>query len=175
MSQGFPELTPPGGKPVINSIFDFSDAALGQLRLWLEQNPPAVPITSILGFSQFTAQLASVSTTETTTSTTYADLATAGPTLSGLPDGRYLYLVDVTSFNSAAGNACISGVTINGSAPADDTKSAINTGTDQVSAIGAGLATLSAGSNTLKVQYRVNAGTGSFSYRNLIALRYANK
>jgi hypothetical protein len=45
----FPELGPPGQKPIVNSIFDFSDQALAGLRLYLEQNPPAIPITSILG------------------------------------------------------------------------------------------------------------------------------
>jgi hypothetical protein len=48
----FPSLTPAGPVPKIRSIFDFTDEALQQLRLWLEMHPPAVPINSVLGFQQ---------------------------------------------------------------------------------------------------------------------------
>ena len=45
----FPTLSPPGSKPIISSIFDFTSEALGQLRLWFEQNPPALSISQIVG------------------------------------------------------------------------------------------------------------------------------
>ena len=48
----FAQFTPPGKLPKVNSIFDFSDQALAGLRLWLEQNPPAIAVTSIIGFKQ---------------------------------------------------------------------------------------------------------------------------
>ena len=37
-------------KPLVKNIFDFSAEALGQIRTWLEQNPPAIPVTQIIGF-----------------------------------------------------------------------------------------------------------------------------
>lgn len=49
---GFPTLTSPGGTPKITSIFDCSAEFLGQLRLWIEQNPPSISVKNILGFNQ---------------------------------------------------------------------------------------------------------------------------
>lgn len=40
--------------PGINNIFDVSAEFLGQLRTWLEQNPPAVSVQSIIGYAQST-------------------------------------------------------------------------------------------------------------------------
>jgi hypothetical protein len=47
----FPTLRAPGGVPKIHSIFDFTAEALGQLRLWLEMNPPSIPVDQVLGFN----------------------------------------------------------------------------------------------------------------------------
>jgi hypothetical protein len=59
---------------------EFETTMLDRVNL----NPPLLPVTQILGFSQFTAQAAEVLASQTTTSTTYADLATVGPQLTGL-------------------------------------------------------------------------------------------
>ena len=52
MGQHAPQATAAGGQiPVVTSILkDFSAEALGELRTWLEQNPPTIPITQISGF-----------------------------------------------------------------------------------------------------------------------------
>ena len=51
-------MTPNPQKPQpltqITSLWDFTDAGLQDVRLWLEMNPPAIPIKNILGFQQTT-------------------------------------------------------------------------------------------------------------------------
>lgn len=41
--------------PKITSIFDFNDQSLGQLRTWLEQNPPRIPASSVSGLTTIPA------------------------------------------------------------------------------------------------------------------------
>jgi hypothetical protein len=172
----FPTLSPPGGTPKITSIFDFSAEALGQLRLWLEQNPPSVPISSVLGFQQFTAQSATkISTNEATNSTTYTDLATTGPEITGLPDGKYVIFFGAYGrCSSNAGGARMS-VDVDG-VGAHDADAATWNVTDAAPGSTACLKTLSnAGNNTLTAKYRTDSTmTGTFADRWMIALRYAN-
>ena len=173
MSQGFPELTPPGGKPVVNSIFDFSDSALGQLRLWLEQNPPAVPITSVLGFSQFTAQANVVETEQSTTSTSFTDLTTTGPSLANLPAGSYVVMWGAIMVSSTT-DGCLMGIQVGGTGASTSEVARVD-GTNRVSATRFALKTLTAASTTITAKYRVaSAGTATFGQRFLVALRYAN-
>ena len=162
--------------PIIQNIFGVSSDFLGQLRTWLEQNPPSIPVTQILGFTQFAVQLAtSVETTETTVSDTYADLATVGPTLTGLSDGKYLVLFGCSAKGSIAGSGGLMGIATD-TAVASDNEQAGNTYTDFVSVVRATTKTLSNGNNTITAKYRRNnaTGTASFAHRWLIALRYAN-
>lgn len=171
----FAEFGAPGNRPILDDIFQVSDKFLGGLRLWLEMNPPATPIASILGFAQTTAKPATtISTSETTTSTTYADLATTGPTLSGLPDGKYLFLFSGFVTNSLAGNGSLMALSVNGATPADDDSAAMN-GTSGTTVTGFLIATLAnAGNSTVTAKYRVGGGTGTFQRRKLVAFRYAN-
>lgn len=160
-----------------NILKDCSAEFLGQLRTWLEQNPPAIPVTQILGFSQFTAQADRVSNTasESTVSTTYTDLATVGPRLTGLPDGKYLVVFGAGAQTSVAGIGAVMSISVNGATPVD-----ADGATVQSASIAGGtsavLKTLSSGgNNTLSVQYRIDgAATGGWLLRWLIALRYAN-
>lgn len=50
---GFIHATPANNDklPVVRSIFDFSAEALGELKTWLEQNPPAIPVTQVIGYT----------------------------------------------------------------------------------------------------------------------------
>lgn len=179
MSSHWLQAHPPNDTqiPAVSSLLkDFSAEALGQLRTWLEQNPPAVPITSILGFSQFTANVATdVATQETTTSTTYTDLATVGPSLSNLPDGKYLLLYGCMAKTDAAGNGVYMSVQVNATA-ASDSDVAYSESGNFISVMRATAKTFSnGGNNSVTVKYKSTAAhTATFLNRWLIALRYAN-
>lgn len=165
-----------GQIPVVTSILkDFSAEALGELRTWLEQNPPAVTIQSIIGFSQFTAQVAPVITTqESRTTNSFSDLATVGPTLSGLSNGNYLVLFGALVNNNAGGGGAMS-VSVNGGAPSFSDRAFSDLAGANISVMRAVTVSLSAGNNTLTAQYEGNGAATSFwQLRWLIALRYSN-
>lgn len=48
----FATFKQPGGKPLVNSIFDVSEDFKGQFRLWLEQNPPSTSIANVIGYKR---------------------------------------------------------------------------------------------------------------------------
>src|SRR5690348_16089479 len=75
---------------ILNSIFQIDPQALEQVFQALEQRGLRTPVSNLVGFAQFLGQVATrVNTIETTVSTSYTDLATSGPTLTGLADGNY--------------------------------------------------------------------------------------
>ena len=158
---GFPEDFPPRFK---SWLVDF-----------IAVNIPQIPISQIVGFSQFTANQVQVVTSETTTSLTYTNLATDGPTISGLSKGTYLLLFGGIIENSVGSHAFIS-VSVNGATPVEaDAASAepISTTAD-FNLSRAVTKSLDAASNTVKLQYRVGAGTGTFYNRWLVVLRIGN-
>ncbi len=167
------EATTPGTTPDLTSIYQCSSEFLGQLRLWFEMNPPAVPITSILGFSQFAAQFNGAPGSVSTTSATPVSLS-GGPSLTGLSNGQYLVLWGSASTGIAGTTDAQTYVYANGVA------SSTLTTTDSsgpTSVMCAEIVSLSAGSNTLEVRYVSSAGganTSSFEFRFLIALKYSN-
>ena len=68
------------------------------LQSWLEANPPLLPISQIVGFSQFTTVVANARRlAETTTSQRLTNLATVGPQLTGLSDGIYDVIVGLSA------------------------------------------------------------------------------
>src|SRR5207302_674676 len=146
-------------KPRITSIFDFSAEALGQLRLWLEQNPPAVPITSVLGFSRFTATSATTDGADTSASTTYGDLAGgSGPTLTGLPDGNYVVLFGAYMRNNTVSQSSAMSLQVNNTSAVDTDFAAVTspaaTAIDNISVARAVVKQLnSSGNNTLAAKY----------------------
>lgn len=170
--------------PVVRSILkDFSAEALGELRTWLEQNPPAVTISSIIGFDQFTANVATdVATNETSTSAAFGDLATVGPSLSGIPNGKYLLLFGFTGkWSGAAATGQVMSVAVNGAGAVDGdacfvTSTATGGAGTEASTMRVVAKTLSSGSNSVVTKYRATAAgnTANFQYRWLVALRYAN-
>jgi hypothetical protein len=172
-----------GQIPVVTSILkDFSAEALGELRTWLEQNPPAVTISSIIGFDQFTANVATdVATNETTTSTAFGDLATVGPSLSGIPNGKYLLLFGFTGKWTVAQTGQVMSVSVNSAGAADGdacfvTPAATGGAGTEASTMRVVAKTLSSGSNSVVTKYRATqaGNTANFQYRWLVALRYAN-
>jgi hypothetical protein len=178
-SQGpdFATFTPPGTLPVLQNIFQVSAEFLGQLRLWLSQNPPDIPISQITGFSQGVGQYSFVGTVETTTSLTYTDLATVGPQMT-VTDGNYIILHgSLMQAVSGAGSVATQSVSINGSTPADADGTATNAATVLIPGTMAVLKTIRTNaSNTIKVQYKGNDNTKTFQFRNrwLLAFRISN-
>lgn len=138
-----------------------------------------VPIGQVFGFSQFTANIATpVSTLESTTSTTFGALTTAGPSLSGVGDGKYLILFGCEADIATSGQQALMGISVNGSTPASANGDAC-AGASTTAVSGVSIATAktlsNAGSNTITAQY-ASSGGSSASFRNrwLIALKFAN-
>jgi hypothetical protein len=150
----------------------------GWLPEWIGQAGIDVPIGQVIGYSQVVPQVApSVETAETTTSTSFADLATVGPTLTLLPDGEYLVIWGATFDFSVGGAAnAFMGVKANSSEAADSDSIFWNVPIgDFVPGARAHTFTLTAGgSNTLTARYRVTGSTGRWRNRWLVALKAAN-
>lgn len=136
-----------------------------------------VPIGNVVGYSRTVPQVATpVLTQETTTSDSFTDLATVGPEITGMSAGKYLLIYSAIVKNDTAGDGATISVSLNGAAASADDQALAQSGTALTSVVGWTLATLSAsGANTVTMKYaRVTAGTASFSYRRLLALRAGN-
>lgn len=113
-----------------------------------------------------------VATLETTTSTTYTDLATAGPasTITVGANGIVLLFLSCELFTSGTFVALMS-VTLSGanSLAAADTLCIRNgSGTDMELSYATLLTGLNAGSTTFTAKYRVSGGTGNWARRKVI-------
>ena len=141
---------------------------------YLSLNQPPLHIGQVFGFQQYTPNAAEVATEEGTTSATYTDLTTPGPSLTQLPDG--LYVVDYgASLQAPAGQTVYMSLSANGAAAAD-TSAVESSTTTNLSLSRKLLVELTAGSNTLTAKYRISGGgsAGNARYRWLIATKYAN-
>jgi hypothetical protein len=173
----FPTLTAPGVEPKIHSIFDFSEEALGQLRLWLEMHPPSIPINRILGFTNFQGRIDEVVAAANTTSGSYGDLTSSpGPTLTQLPAGKYLLLFGAKLSNSAAAAENYVSLSVNGAAAIDNDSAMFgSTGSTQASVARALLRDLPLDSNTVALKYRnVGGVTMTAARRWLIAIKVSD-
>lgn len=130
------------------------------------------------GSNSISARLAvmfEVATSQTTTSTTYTDLATAGPSLTTLSTGTTA-LIFINSYiaNDTAGAKSYVAVDVSGassSSPSDTRALRYESGAaaDEVRAGTSHLYSgLTPGGNTFKMQYRVSGGTGTFANRSII-------
>jgi hypothetical protein len=150
----------------------------GWLPEWIGQSGIDIPISQVIGFSQFTAQTAArIITSEGRTSSTYGDLATVGPTLTDLPDGQYLVLFGTGAAVTTVATTAVMNVQINSTVLANDDNAAFHGATTSTSVMGAFTATLNnSGVNTLTAKYRSgdNATNSQFLNRWLIALKYSN-
>ena len=178
MNHGFEKGEAPntGSIPVVRNIFDVSAEFLGQYKTWLEQNPPSIPVTQILGFTGFTFQPATtISTGQATTSTTYADLATVGPSLQGLSKGKYAIFFGAQGQPTSPTVGLMS-LTVTNVAAATDTDSIVFAAGANMSASRVVLKDLAQdGANGVAAQYRSSdGGSVSFSNRWLIAVKYSN-
>jgi hypothetical protein len=135
-----------------------------------------IPIGQIVGFMQAAPQVAdTVATGESTPSTSFTDLATVGPELTGLPDGQYLFLYGCRASNNSAGSLAEMAIKVNATEAAATDAAASSTQVS-MSVMRAAAKTLSNdGNNTVTARYQANAaGTATFRERWLIALKIAN-
>lgn len=121
------------------------------------------------------ASTAQVTTSETTTSTSYTDLATSGPAVTRTTGTTALILITAQVANSGAGNGDYVGVAVSGAttAAASDTGVIVSAPVANYSDAGAAVVytnALNAGSNTFTLKYRVSAGTGTFLNRRIVVI-----
>lgn len=120
---------------------------------------------------------------ETTTSTTYTDLATIGPSIPFVPTtSRILLLWSVQSRNSvslgagyASPQLLDNGISVGPATDANDTRSAVveSASGHSPSGFGACVYTISAGypNYTVRLRYRSGTGTSNFLSRRLILIQ----
>jgi hypothetical protein len=118
-----------------------------------------------------------VATSETTTSTTYADLATAGPTLQLTTGENAVVWFSVQmsgSTNTAfvASAVSVSNATTIAASDADGLmfQPATASGSTVRATMCNHVQSLTPGSNAFKIQYRASAGTGTFSARRITVM-----
>jgi hypothetical protein len=161
----------------LSSPLEFPSEFKKWLLDYLAQNIPPIPVNQLLGYVQTRAYVAEdIVTSEAQVSSSYDDLATVGPILTGMADGSYLVFhgCEIKSADgfSAKGWEALS---INGSTPSD-TKAcrAFNGGTRVDIAFRGELVTLDVGGNNeIAMQYRSSLGIASFARRWMIAIRVA--
>lgn len=124
-----------------------------------------------------TPSQATVSTQETTTSTSYTALTTAGPTVASLTTGtQALVAITAACGNNTAGQNSYMSVAVSGAT----TLAAADTTALRYQAFGANsrhrsstvhlFTGLTAGANTFTSQYKVDAGTGLWFDRHLVVV-----
>ena len=119
------------------------------------------------------ADAASIATSETTASTSFTDLATAGPSVTLTTGTRVLVIVTCIVHNSTSGAECMVGYDISGASTLGPSSTRSYRATSNAAAdVYAGSYVelregLTAGSNTFKLKYRVDAGTGTFDERRI--------
>lgn len=118
-----------------------------------------------------------VATSQTTTSTSYINLATTGPQVATLPTGKsaLVWFMAQMSHSSSSGECSVS-VAVSGatSVPANDDwrllQSGVTASNDNRHGVVHLFTGLTAGNNTFTMQYRTNTGTATFSNRDLIVI-----
>lgn len=117
-----------------------------------------------------------VATAETTTSTTYADLATTGPTVTLTTGTRALWFLSVRAENDTVNVNTYASVAVTGATTlaASDNNAVLVDGVAAANSprqASAHLETgLTPGSNTFTVQYRCNSNTATFRHRELVVI-----
>jgi hypothetical protein len=120
-------------------------------------------------------ETATVATEENTTSTSYTDLTTAGPAVTLTTGTKALVIVtcqirgNVTGVNSRVSYAVSGATTI----AASDANSSVQATNANMRFAFASLVTLTAGSNTFTMKYKVNTSAGNFGDRNIIVMNLA--
>jgi hypothetical protein len=117
-----------------------------------------------------------VATSQATSSTTYVNLTTEGPsvTLTVPPSGRALVSVTAAMFGSTGNTSCFMGFEVTGGPtvlPNDGNALILAGNTEQKASASFVVAGLTAGSTvTIQAKYRTSAGTCTFSTRSIFAI-----
>lgn len=126
---------------------------------------------SWISFGNITNDTAEVTTAQTTTSTSYTDLATVGPSVTVTTGTKALVMVTCQVENSGGAAAfmsyAVSGAT---TIAAADTTAVGNKSTSFIRATACSIVTLTAGSNTFTAKYKVGASTGTFERRTIAVI-----
>jgi hypothetical protein len=158
-------------KKLLANPLMFPDKFKSWLADYIGTNVPKMPIRHVYGFQVETVRVApTIVTAQACTSTSYGDLATVGPSLTGLANGLYLVVYGATA-NGAIDSR--QGVSINGAA--------VNTDEELTHSFffgGGALATsfmtrmTSDHNNSLVTKYRIDsAGSVNFEKRWLVAFK----
>lgn len=136
--------------------------------------------TAVNTIIQRTSSTATVATQESTTSTSYTDLATAGPDLTSQQTGtKVLVCITGAISNDTANSYAIMGYGVSGAstiAGADSNSLQLRAGAanQQARMTACVLETgLTAGSNSWRGKYRASANTASFANRNLVVIPFS--
>ena len=128
------------------------------------------------GLSPYASAVATVNTEQSTTSTSYTDLATSGPAVTLTTGTKALVLITASSYNSTADKQNFVSFTVSGASTVavSDDWALLHKGVTsitEVSATRAQLVTgLTAGSNTFTLKYKVSGGTGYFQRRQIAVI-----
>lgn len=155
-----------------------------EYKNWLQDyiaiNIPDIPVSQVQGYSNATPNPAStIATSETTASTTYTALTTAGPSLTGLSQGKYLFIFGCVGATSADGRSALMNIAFNGNNPADD-DDAVWISSNPADHLASGVSwvtkTFTTDNNSAVAVYRSTnaAATGTFSRRRLVGIRLSN-
>lgn len=154
----------------------FPDAFKAWLIDFIAVNGSLIPASQIHGWSQFNAIQSQVLASESTSSATYTNLSTTGPSITGLADGTYLLLFGA-QYDSPAGNAGYMSPSINGATP-DDNDAAVEDprSANRFNIARAVVKTISNNNNnSITMKYKVPAaGSNSWAYRWLVVFRISN-
>jgi hypothetical protein len=120
-----------------------------------------------------TPQSASVATSQTTTSTSYTDLATSGPAVTVKTDSKALVTLTCLVSNNGTNNNSYMGFAVSGAttvAAADTAALRVQASSNIPSlqlSVTIPVTGLTAGSNTFTAKYRVDGGTGTWQSRSI--------
>jgi hypothetical protein len=137
--------------------------------------PATTGTVAVQGEAYGRSATATVATSQTTTSTSYTDLATAGPAVTLTTGTKALVVFNLLDYSSSTGTVYAS-VAISGAttlAVSDDwgtrfDSSLANYGATQSRSV---LFTgLTAGSNTFTMKYKVSSVTGTFQARSIVVI-----
>jgi hypothetical protein len=132
--------------------------------------------TAANAIAERTISAATVLTNETRTLTSYGDLTTVGPSVTVTTGTSALVWINAQCFNSTSNAGCWFSFTVSGasSVAASDTWAGLTDGVtlNDVNRFGVPhlITGLTAGSNTFKMQYKVDAGTGNFQRREIVVI-----
>lgn len=147
------------------------------ITMWTEVNPPAIPISQVQGFAQFTPYAVRLDAESSWDNTTYGDpnlSGPAGPTLTGLPAGKYVVHYGAGIQAEGAQTIFIT-LAPNGVVPVVDDNSIESLAPLLVPAATSYLVDLTAEVNTLKMVFRCGGATGHTGRRRwIVAYKYSN-